>query len=209
MMAPIAISPWPCVSSLDALLIWLNSGVCSQNPAHSFWIDGRPLPLCARDLGLFGGFLLASLFVGRRQLWWLLGLAPLLVDGANSFAYDTVGLWIYAPTNLLRLVTGVLGGVGLARVCHSEPQAKNLLVSTRRGRSFALLRMTCGTLPMLVLATLSPYFALALLATAGVLAMLAATNKLMRPDARLAWALALPELALLATAKQGLLAVLA
>src|SRR2546425_9345983 len=113
MMAPIAISPWPCVSSLDALLIWLNSGVCSQNPAHSFWIDGRPLPLCARDLRLFGGFLLASLFAGRSQLWWLLGLAPLLVDGANSFAYDTVGLSLYPPTNTLRLLTGLLAGAAL------------------------------------------------------------------------------------------------
>ena len=190
MMAPIAISPWQCVSSLDALLIWLNSGVCSQNPAHSFWLDGRPLPVCARDLGLFGAFLLVSLLPARRQPWWLVGLVPLLVDGANSFAYDALGASLYTPTNPLRLLTGALAGAALSGVIGN-------------------VRVTRAILALGLVTMVSPYFALALLATAGVLAMLAATNKLMRPDARLAWALALPELALLATAKQGLLAVLA
>jgi len=177
------------VSSLDALLIWLNSGVCSQNPAHSFWVDGRPLPLCARDLGLFGGFLLASLLPARRQLWWLLALAPLLIDGANSFTYDTVGLSLYAPTNTLRLLTGMLAGITLSGL-------------------IGHVRVTRAILALGLVAMVSPYFALALLATAGVLAMLAAANKLARANMRLAWALALPELALLATAKQGLLTLL-
>ena len=187
MMAPIAISPWQCVSSLDTLLIWLNSGVCSQNPAHSFWLEGRPLPLCARDLGLFGGFLLASLLPVRRQPRWLLALAPLLVDGANSFAYDTISLSLYTPTNTLRLLTGTLAGSALA------------LALPRLGVSPLM-----GAIAMAPLA--GPNAAIALLGTVGVLTLLGAANCLAKPSLsrNMAFLLALPELAALAFTKQAL-----
>jgi hypothetical protein len=58
---------WPLlrVSNLDALLVWLDGGLCAQQASHSFWIDGRQLPLCARDLGLFAAFLLAATLAPR------------------------------------------------------------------------------------------------------------------------------------------------
>jgi hypothetical protein len=61
-----------------------------------------------------------------------------------------------------------------------------------------------------VLLLASPGLALGLLGTAGVLSLIATANLLTRPSlqSRLAWALALPELTLLAAAKYSLLAVL-
>jgi uncharacterized membrane protein len=174
------------VSNLDAALIWLNSGVCSQNPAHSFWLEGRPLPLCARELGRFGGFLIASWFARRSSLTWLLGLLPLAVDGLNSFAFDALGMALYEPNNVLRLVTGLLAGVCLAVL---------------------LGRMRCW--PWLVLlGCAEPWLAVGLLGTVGVLALLASANQLTYPlSSRTAWLVALPELAALALVKQSALAL--
>jgi len=187
------------VSSLDAALVWLDSGVCSQNPGHSFWLDGRPLPLCARNLGLFGAFLLASSLLARFRLrpnsYWLVGLVPLLIDGANSFAAGTLGLGLYAPGNLFRLATGVLAGVCLA-------------LAAARHLPRAPLWPPVALAILLLLPTLA--LQLALLGAAGVLSLLAFANTLARPALQpgFAWALTLPELATLALLKHSALALL-
>jgi hypothetical protein len=56
----------------------------------------------------------------------------------------------------------------------------------------------------------NPAVALAVLGSVGVLAVIASANMLAKPGLHggFAWALAVPELALLAAAKYGLLAVL-
>ena len=195
-MAPTVTWPSPVVSSLDRLLLWLDSGVCSQIPSHSFWLAGHPLPLCARDLGLFGAFLLTLPFTPRsRPLSWLWALAPLILDGANSFAFETLNLSLYEPSNIVRLATGALAGACLALVL--GPSLSRRLVSV-------------GISALAVLLLASPGLALGLLGTAGVLSLIATANLLARPSLqrRLAWALTLPELALLSVAKYGLLAVL-
>lgn len=209
-MAPIVIWHSRAVSSLDAVLVWLDSAVCSQNPSHSFWIDGNPLPLCARDFGLFTGFLLglAILQVWRPRWSWLylLGLLPMLIDGTNSFANDAFGTFAYAPNNPLRLATGLVAGISLTLVlqlrCHAEVTGRRI----SPGRD----QLMYGSVALLGLLSLtSPYLALALLGTAGALALAAANNRLIRPmPAALALSLAVPELALVATVKHGLLLLL-
>src|SRR5690242_8144755 len=42
-------------------LAWLDSGVCPQRPAHSYFFDGQQMPLEARMVGIFAGFLLTFL----------------------------------------------------------------------------------------------------------------------------------------------------
>ena len=101
-----------------AALSWLDSGVCSQGPVASFWLAGRQLPLCARNLGLFGGFLLLGVLrswrpsglrsshvgpapamlrplagsrgLGRGAIAWqpLHGRSPLYLAGLLPFALD-------------------------------------------------------------------------------------------------------------------------
>ena len=184
------------MSSLDAALVWLDSGVCSQIPSHSFWLAGHQLPLCARDLGLFGAFLLALPFARPGgPLAWLLGLLPLLADGANSLAFDILHASLYQPANSVRFATGALAGACLA------------LTIGRRARPAILVVPLAG---MLALATRELWLLPALTATAGAAALAASATALARPrwSDRAVWALALPELALLAAGKSGLLALL-
>ncbi len=187
------------MSNLDALLVWLNSGVCSQNPAHSFWIGGRPLPVCARDLGLFGALLLALPLArhcpAHGRLWWLLGILPLVLDGANSFAAEVVGMALYAPSNVLRLATGGMAGISLA-----------FLLSYRTPFNLSALWFLAPALGAIMFA--GPWMMVAVLGTTGVLALLSLANQLVRPalQPNLGLLLALPELAALALIKQALVA---
>jgi uncharacterized membrane protein len=181
------------VSSLDLAVVWLGSGVCSQNPAHSFWIGGRPLPMCARDLGLFGALGLTLPFArGPHRMSWLWLLAPLLLDGANSFASEALGLGLYEPTNPLRLLTGALAGIALALVL---PPGRATAVGLAAGAAL---------LPF------APWLGLGVLGLSGALGALAAANLLARPllARQVAWVLTIPEIALLAAGKAGLLALL-
>ncbi len=116
-------APWDVDSKLRLAL----SGLCAQRPGHSFFVDGAPLPLEARMLGIFVGFaasVLASWLAGGlrrtglpRGLWAaavLFMIAALVVDGLNALFYDQGMPHLYVPLNELRLATGLLCGVGLA-----------------------------------------------------------------------------------------------
>ncbi len=101
--------------------------VCHRIPSHSFTIGGRQLPLCARCTGTYLGTLAgllvllargrgrASRFPARRFLAVFAAImAVWAVDGLNSYL-QLLGLpHLYAPNNLLRLVTGTLEGLGIA-----------------------------------------------------------------------------------------------
>lgn len=108
-------------------LRWLTSGICAQFPSHSFFPGGIQLPLCARNTGIYLGFVvtLCTLHATRRRRaqrfppWAIaallfVGICALAVDGLNSFFLD-IGLpHLYQPNNLLRLATGLLTGLALA-----------------------------------------------------------------------------------------------
>jgi uncharacterized membrane protein len=105
---------------IDAALHWLGYGLCHQLPDRSFFAAGHQLPVCARDTGVYLGFVVALLVMtafdrGRRRTGmppaWLLGVgfAALVAmgwDGITSYA------GLRATTNLIRLATGT--GVGFA-----------------------------------------------------------------------------------------------
>lgn len=116
----------PGGSLLDRLR-WLDSGICAQLPAHSFYPGGEQLPLCARNTGIYLGFIvtLITLYArkrGRTQLlppWPIIivlacGVVAMAVDGLNSFFSDLGLPHLYQPDNLLRLATGLLTGFAMA-----------------------------------------------------------------------------------------------
>jgi len=82
---------------------------CHRLPERSFlWAPG----LCARCTFFWVGVFLASLLMLFRKLpasimVGLLLIAPMALDGSLQF----IGL--YESTNLMRLLTGFLGGTGL------------------------------------------------------------------------------------------------
>lgn len=83
---------------------------CHQRTDRSFFYNGKQLPLCARCTGELIGILLSVflfLFVRPHFFVCFLLCIPLVVDG---FAQK---LTAYESTNAMRLLTGILFGIGL------------------------------------------------------------------------------------------------
>lgn len=105
---------------LEGFLQWMGLGLCHQLPERSFFGGGVQVPVCARDTGIYMGFvaafaLLAIVHPGERPrefprwpAWAVMCvyLAAMAWDGVSSYA----GLRV--TTNDLRLITGL--GVGIA-----------------------------------------------------------------------------------------------
>lgn len=98
-------------------------GVCAQ--AHTVDMAGARLPLCARNTGIYSGFLVTVLYLlalGRARAAKLPPLPVLValitfvlvmaVDGVNSTLVDLFLPHLYTPRNELRTLTG--GGMGVA-----------------------------------------------------------------------------------------------
>ena len=184
----------PGASLLDRLR-WLDSGICAQIPTHSFYPGGERLPLCARNTGIYLGFIVTLILLystgrGRAQQlppWPMIvmlacGVIALAIDGFNSLALDLGLPHLYQPHNLLRLATGLVTGLAMALLAlqilnqlfwrgynqqHSLPTWKSLLVY----------------LPVLILCffavasqSIFVLYPLALLSTAGILTALSSIN---------------------------------
>jgi len=85
---------------------------CHQKHSRSWELNGNQMPVCARDVGLFLGLALgclmgASLGKSIHIVALLLLIAPMLIDGGLQ------ALTGYESLNLLRVVTGILGGIGI------------------------------------------------------------------------------------------------
>lgn len=111
------------IGSLADRLHMIVHGVCAQ--AHYIEIGSYTMPLCARNTGIYAGFLATVLYLlalGRRRaaklpplpITILLGLAIIVmgIDGFNSMALDVGGYNVYTPRNTLRVITGL--GMGMA-----------------------------------------------------------------------------------------------
>jgi len=115
--------PWPLMEKLRTI----GRAVCMLRPSHSYFLAGEQLPLEARTMGIYAGFLIALtylLLIGRRRATRLppklltvilVGFVAVMgFDGLNSTAYDMGWPYLYAPSNPVRLLTGLLTGVAVA-----------------------------------------------------------------------------------------------
>lgn len=184
----------PGGSLLDRLR-WLDSGICAQLPTHSFYPVGEQLPLCARNTGIYLGFMvtLITLYArkrGRTQLlppWPIIivlacGVVAMAVDGFNSFFFDLGLPHLYQPDNLLRLATGLLTGFAMAtlvlpnlnRLFWRNYCEERTISSWRTFLSYLLLLV----LSFFVVASQNwlVLYPLALLSTAGLLTALSSVN---------------------------------
>ncbi len=107
---------------LNELLQWLGFGLCHQLPERSLFGGGVQVPVCARDEGIYVGFLVAFALIWLlhrprrpRELPSVAGFvvcalffATMVVDGVTSYA------GLRETTNIIRLVTGTLAGYSLA-----------------------------------------------------------------------------------------------
>jgi uncharacterized membrane protein len=104
------------------------SGVCHQLPEHSILVLGVQMPLCARCMGthLAASLGLCNLWLRGRsrasrlppaKVLAVLGLffALWAIDSVNSYFHFLTGrVGLYTPSNLLRLMAGMLNGLSLS-----------------------------------------------------------------------------------------------
>ncbi len=172
--------------------------VCHRIPERSFYVAGRQLPLCARCTGTFlalGAAFVASAVRGRgsaailpARRYLLLGAGAILLwafDGANSYLTLFPGLpHLYEPSNVLRLVTGILAGLAAGllllplfnSVIWARP-APQAVVS--RARDLVLPVAAGLGIAVAVLPDVAPLrYAAGVLSAAMAFSLLAATNLL-------------------------------
>lgn len=106
---------------VDAFLHWVGYGLCHQLPERSFFGGGHQLPVCARDTGIYFGFVIALIVIaaldrGRHRSElppaWVLAIGVVFVglmgiDGVTSYA------GLRSTTNDIRLITGLMTGFAL------------------------------------------------------------------------------------------------
>ncbi|HEY5468807.1 MAG TPA: DUF2085 domain-containing protein [Coriobacteriia bacterium] len=109
---------------LETAMHWLGFGLCHQLADRSFTAGGVQLPVCARDTGIYIGFVVSLAVIalvdrGRRHQdmppAWILGigvaaLAFMAWDGLTSY------MGLRETTNLLRLASGLGAGFALPLV---------------------------------------------------------------------------------------------
>lgn len=101
----------------------IGFAVCHQLPERSIHFGGRVLPVCARETGIYLGFLFSFVFltiVNRKRehgfpplyvlIFALIGITLMAVDGFTSYA------GLRSTTNAIRLFTGILAGSALPLV---------------------------------------------------------------------------------------------
>src|SRR6266487_130661 len=184
----------PGASMMDRLR-WLDSGICAQLLTHSFYPGGERLPLCARNTGIYLGFLvtLITLYAtgrGRTQrlpptsinIALACGVISMAIDGLNSFALDLSLPHLYQPNNLLRLGTGLATGLALAT--YTLPLLNRLFwCEFNEQRSISSWGSLLRYIPALIVCffavtsqSILVVYPIALLSTAGILTALSSVN---------------------------------
>jgi uncharacterized membrane protein len=109
---------------IQSFLHWLGFGLCHQLPERSFFGGGTQVPVCARDTGIYLGFMLSLIVIalvhrGDRPrefpapAGWVaiaLMIGAMGIDGVSSYA------GLRTTTNDLRLITGLLAGYAIGAV---------------------------------------------------------------------------------------------
>ncbi len=115
---------WPAGTFASRLQVAVQ-GVCAQQ--HYVLFGDQRLPLCARNTGIYAGFLATLsylLLIGRGRAakmppWSIVGflaaaIVAMGVDGFNSLLRDLGNHNLYMPQNELRTATGLGMGMALA-----------------------------------------------------------------------------------------------
>ena len=108
---------------LENVLHWIGFGLCHQLPERSFFGGAVQVPVCARDTGIYVGFLVSILVIAALQRSRPTGLPNLgvsvllgamvlwmAIDGVSSYA------GLRETTNALRLLTGLMAGYAMGAV---------------------------------------------------------------------------------------------
>jgi len=171
-------------------MVWLKeifdlagSLICHQMPERTLSADGIPLPVCARDMGIYAGIFVSTLSLLALGRWkarkppgravsvvMCLFMMPMILDGGLSY------LGITTSDNVSRVVTGVLFGIPIP--VFLIPAAH---FSVKGGNTEAVLKNWAELLPLyglgiilslFLLNGLVPYLAAALIFVFGLVFLL-------------------------------------
>ena len=192
MLIAFIVAPAP----LPRKLLLAMGGVCGLRPAHSYFVGGVQLPLEARMTGIYGGFLLTFIALltfrrlGARRLGspLLIGILALFFmsmafDGVNSTLAELGLPHLYMPTNLLRLLTGLLSGMAIAPfllwllgvvATPREPGVPDAVVRSP-GELGAALAVNAGFAALVLDGRAVFYYPIALVSVVGIMGVLAIT----------------------------------
>jgi uncharacterized membrane protein len=190
LMAWLLTTPGGLLGKADAI----GYAVCHRIDLRSFHLGVRQLPLCARCTGTYLGSALAIgiLALGSRRRAGHFPPAKILItmalfgaawafDGFNSYLRLLRGTaWLYEPSNVLRLITGMLFGLTMGTLVYAgftqsvwrefrpEPILRNFA-------DLGVLILSGAVIVALVLAE-NPLilYPLALLSTLGIMMVLGA-----------------------------------
>jgi uncharacterized membrane protein len=113
--APLAAPLLAATHPVAALLIRnFFSGLCHQDPSRSFVLDGSPVAVCVRCLGIYWG-VAVGMMLRMKRARGLLAVAMLLnvLDVASS------GLHLHGNLPLTRFLLGMMLGVGVGALLFS------------------------------------------------------------------------------------------
>ena len=187
----IVFSPWPLYDKLHTI----GRACCAQIPSHTLRFAGQPMPIDARNSGIYLGVFLviailwltgrfrAGLYVPSTVRNVLLGLtAAMILDGINSFQHSHHLHGFYAESNALRAITGTLAGMSLTilvvplfnRIVWREPEALPIAADLTD-----LVGYLLGALLIILALLQAPvalYWPLSILSIAGLLITLTMVN---------------------------------
>jgi uncharacterized membrane protein len=85
---------------------------CHRMPERSFFYKGKQFPVCARCTGIYIGYIaifIFAIFLTHISLFWSFALLlPSIIDGLTQAFCNR------ESNNVLRLITGIMFGVGLS-----------------------------------------------------------------------------------------------
>ena len=92
---------------------------CHQIPERSFFYRGYQFPVCARCTGIILGETISviTLFFGMKFYlsMCILFMMPMIFDGVIQYKSR------YSSTNVKRIITGILFGIGFIQILYSSP----------------------------------------------------------------------------------------
>jgi len=97
------------------------SGICHQYPTRSFWIFNRPFALCSRCTSMYMGLFIFSTFFTIKKNYTkrlIIGFSLILFVSFDPIIQLFTS---YESNNFIRLVTGIIGGVGTFLIINFSP----------------------------------------------------------------------------------------
>ncbi|WHH59111.1 DUF2085 domain-containing protein [Petroclostridium sp. X23] len=135
---------------IQKIYFWFGSLICHQELSRTLWVDGYPLPFCARDTGIYTGMFITMFFLLVMKRWrcdkppkirltiiLCIFIAVMAVDGATSY------LGFRTTNNGIRLISGGLFGLTipllLFPIANFKVYGKNTMPSLNSYKELAIL----------------------------------------------------------------------